>query len=523
MIDNIDLTLIGWSRAQFALTAIYHWLFVPLTLGLSFILAMMETIYVKTGREEWKRITRFWMKLFGINFAIGVATGIILEFEFGTNWSSYSWFVGDIFGAPLAIEGIVAFFLESTFVAVMFFGWNKVSKKFHLLSTWLVAVGANLSALWILVANAWMQNPAGMKFNPETARNEMESFWQVLLNPVAADKFLHTIVSGFVLASMFVVGISAWFLLKKREESFAKKSILVAGIFGLLSSVLLAITGDMSSKTIARYQPLKFASFEALYEGRNNAPLAAAGLLKKGNESIGNKNLPEFSVVIRIPGLLSFLTTGDKDAYVAGINDYIYGNKEKGIMSFAEKKERGETARQLLLEFKKARKAGDEASASAIAGKFSQKEFRDNYFRYFGYAFIEKPEDIIPDIYVSFYTFHLMVMLGFLFILQFAVAIWFLFRNTLRKNRWFLRVLLWSVPLPLLAGELGWVLAEMGRQPWIIQDLMPVSAGVTRISSGHVQTTFWLFALLFTALLVAEVSIMVKQIKKGPEKAEEKI
>jgi len=236
MFENVDLALVNWSRAQFALTAIYHWLFVPLTLGLSFIIAMMETIYVRTGNEGWKRITRFWMTLFGINFAIGVATGIILEFEFGTNWSNYSWFVGDIFGAPLAIEGILAFFLESTFVAVMFFGWNKVSRRFHLASTWLVAVGANLSALWILVANGWMQNPTGMVFNPDTARNEMVSFWEVLFNEVAVSKFLHTISSGFLVGSMFVVGISAWYLLQKREYFLAKRSILVAGIFRKFSS-----------------------------------------------------------------------------------------------------------------------------------------------------------------------------------------------------------------------------------------------------------------------------------------------
>ncbi len=279
MIENVDLTLVDWSRAQFALTAIYHWLFVPLTLGLSFILAIMETIYFKTGREEWKRITRFWMTLFGINFAIGVATGIILEFEFGTNWSNYSWFVGDIFGAPLAIEGILAFFLESTFIAVMFFGWNKVSKRFHLTSTWLVAIGANLSALWILVANAWMQNPVGMIFNPSTARNEMVNFWAVLFNEVAVEKFLHTISSGFLLASMFVMGISAWFILKKREDFLAKRSILVAGVFGLLSSLMVAYTGDGSARTLSKVQPVKFASMEALFEGKSNAGLSAIGLL----------------------------------------------------------------------------------------------------------------------------------------------------------------------------------------------------------------------------------------------------
>ena len=226
MIDTIDLSMVDWSRAQFALTAIYHWLFVPLTLGLSFIVAIMETIWVKTGNPEWKKITKFWMTLFGINFAIGVATGIILEFEFGTNWSNYSWFVGDIFGAPLAIEGIIAFFLESTFIAVMFFGWNKVSKGFHLTASWLTAIGANLSALWILVANSWMQYPTGMKFNPDTARNEMVNFWDVLFSPVAVNKFLHTISAGYVTAAIFVIGISAWFLLKKRNVDSAKRSIL---------------------------------------------------------------------------------------------------------------------------------------------------------------------------------------------------------------------------------------------------------------------------------------------------------
>ena len=283
----------------------------------------METIYVKTGKEEWKRITRFWMTLFGINFAIGVATGIILEFEFGTNWSNYSWFVGDIFGAPLAVEGILAFFLESTFVAVMFFGWNKVNKKFHLVSTWLVAIGANLSALWILVANAWMQHPVGMIFNPETARNEMVNFWAVLFNQVAVDKFLHTISSGFLLASMFVLGISAWYLIRKREEQLAKKSILVAGVFGLLSSLMVAYTGDQSARTVSKVQPVKFASMEALYEGKTNAGLMAFGVLKDSDKKIGDKTEWEFAFKIQIPGLLSVLTGGDRDAYVQGLKDHI--------------------------------------------------------------------------------------------------------------------------------------------------------------------------------------------------------
>ena len=367
MVENIDLSLVAWSKAQFALTAIYHWLFVPLTLGLSYIVAMMETIYVRTGKEEWKRLTRFWMTLFGINFAIGVATGIILEFEFGTNWSGYSWFVGDIFGAPLAIEGILAFFLESTFIAVMFFGWNKVSKKFHLLSTWLVAVGASLSALWILVANAWMENPVGMIFNPGTARNEMTSFWSVLFNPVAVDKFLHTISSGFVLASMFVLGISSWFLIKKREEVLAKRSILIAGIFGLASSLFLAFTGDSSARTIAKIQPIKFAAFEALPEGRQNAPLVVFGVLKKSGERIGRKELPAFVFKIEIPDLLSVMTSGNKDAYVPGLSDHVNGNAERGIMSVAEKTERGKIARQTLMDYKNAKESKDNNQYDSFA------------------------------------------------------------------------------------------------------------------------------------------------------------
>jgi len=224
------VTSVDWARAQFALTAMYHWIFVPLTLGLSFLVAFFESIYVKTGNEEWKKLTRFWMTLFGINFAIGVATGIILEFQFGTNWSNYSWMVGDIFGAPLAVEGIFAFFIEATFFAVMFFGWQRTSKGFHLFSTWMVAVGSNLSAVWILVANGWMQSPTGMTFNPDKARFEMESFWDVALAPIAVQKFTHTTSSAFLLSSLFVIGISALFLLQKRHQKMARRSMVVAAV-----------------------------------------------------------------------------------------------------------------------------------------------------------------------------------------------------------------------------------------------------------------------------------------------------
>ncbi len=517
MTENIDLTLLDWSRAQFALTAIYHWLFVPLTLGLSFLVAIMETIYYKTGNEEWRRITRFWMTLFGINFAIGVATGIILEFEFGTNWSNYSWFVGDIFGAPLAVEGIVAFFLESTFIAVMFFGWNKVSKKFHLVSTWLVAIGSNLSALWILVANGWMQNPVGMEFNPETARNEMISFWAVLFNQVAVDKFLHTISSGYLVGSVFVIGISAWFLLKKREIYFAKRSMLVAAVFGLLASLMNAYTGDSSARTISKVQPVKFAAMEALSEGKPEAGLVAFGVLKDSENKVGETALKDFLFKIEFPSFLSILTAGDKDAFVPGMTDLVNGNQTHNVISFEEKKSRGETAMKTLIAYKSASKDGNIQQRDSLKNIFASQSFQENYFKYFGYASVEKAEDIIPDISGTFYSFHLMVILGFGFIFLFVIAIFYLFKGTLTQNRWFLWLCLIAMPFPYIASELGWIVAELGRQPWIIQDLMPVSTAVSNIGAGSVMATFFIFATLFTALLIAEVSIMVKQVKIGPK------
>jgi len=521
MIENIDLSLVDWSRAQFALTAIYHWLFVPLTLGLSFILVIMETKYVRTGSEKWKRTTKFWMKLFGINFAIGVSTGLILEFEFGTNWSNYSWFVGDIFGAPLAVEGIIAFFLESTFVAVMFFGWDKVSKRFHLVSTWLVAIGANLSALWILVANAWMENPVGMIFNPDTARNEMKSFWEVLFNPVAMDKFFHTITSGFVLASLFVTGISAWFILRNREREMAIKSIKVAAIFGAFASVVLIYTGDTSARTLADVQPVKFAAMEALYEGQRDAGLTAFGILTDRDEADDELDEKDIIASIEIPGLLSIMTNGKRDSYVTGIKDLVYGNEEMGIISAAEKIERGKIARQLLLDYREAKKRGDSQEIEELKKRFEDNNFQEQYFRYFGYSYINKPTDIVPNVPLLFYTFHVMVALGFLFLLLQVLAWFFAARGSLEKRKGFLWILILSIPLPYLASVLGWLVTEMGRQPWIIQDLMPVGIAVSSISTSTVQTTFWLFAALFTALLIAEVSIMTRQIKIGPKIEEE--
>ncbi len=517
MLENVDLSLVNWSRAQFALTAMYHWLFVPLTLGLSFIIAFMESIYVKTGNPEWKRITKFWMTLFGINFAIGVATGLILEFEFGTNWSNYSWFVGDIFGAPLAVEGIMAFFMESTFIAVMFFGWNKVSKKFHLLSTWLVAFGANLSALWILVANAWMQLPVGMEFNPDTARNEMTNFWEVLFSPMATNKFLHTISSGFILAAIFVVGISAWFILKKREVVFARKSIVVAAVFGIISSIFVVFTGDTSTKIIAKHQPMKFAALEGLYHGQHGANLVAIGIMSSSEDDPNDENLKDFSFSLEIPNLLSYMAYGSWTAFVPGVMDIIEGNPEQDLIPAAEKIERGKTARSLLSELKTAKDNGETEKYNQLVSKFTSDEFKENYFKYFGYGFLNDTNSLIPNVPLTFYSFHLMVGLGFYFILLMFLVLYHAAKNTLVNKKWLLKLALFTIPLPFIAGQAGWVVAELGRQPWVIQDLMPTVAAVSQINASAVQVTFWLFLAVFTGLLIAEVSIMVKQIKIGPK------
>jgi len=506
--ENVDLTLVDWSRAQFALTAAFHWIFVPLTLGLAFMLAFMETVYVKTGNPEWKRMTQFWMTIFGINFAFGVATGLILEFQFGTNWSNYSWFVGDIFGAPLAIEGIFAFFIETTFVAMMFFGWNKLSKGVHLLSTWLVAFGASLSAVWILVANAWMQYPVGMHFNPDTARNEMINFWEVLLSPMAINKYFHAVTSGFVLAAVFVIGVSAWFIIKRRELVFARRSMVIASVFGLVSSIALIFTGDSSSRIIAKYQPMKFAAAEAIHTGTTNAGLTLFGIPSQTEET---KNR------IEIPGLLSKLTWGDSAAYVAGINDLVYGNEDYGIMPAAEKIERGKVAREFLREYKDSKKHSDEETILALREQFDDPTFQEEYFKYFGYGFLDSAESIKPNIPVIFWSFRVMVVFGFYFILLFVVVLLLALRDKLANYRWLLWIMLFSIPLPYLAGQAGWIVAEMGRQPWAIQDYLPVIAAVSQIKASAVQTTFWLFVVIFVVLFIAEISILVRQIKQGPK------
>ena len=506
---HIDLSVVNWARAQFALTAMYHWIFVPLTLGLSFLCAFFESIYVRTGKKEWLSITKFWMTLFGINFAIGVATGIILEFEFGTNWSNYSWMVGDIFGAPLAIEGLFAFFLEATFFAVMFFGWNRVSKKFHLFSTWMVAVGSNLSAVWILVANGWMQNPVGMVFNPETARFEMNSFFKLVFNPAAVSKFIHTSSSGFLFASLFVLTISSWYLIRGRHVEMAKKSIVVAAVFGLLASSYVAMTGDTSAYEVARKQPMKLAAIEGLYKGQTKAPIVALGILNTDKKPGDNQK--SFVAKIEIPYLLSFLANHSFTAFVPGIDDLVYGNKTYGIEGAASKMVKGRKAIKDLELFKIARKNKNTAKAAAAL-----KDFKINQ-AYLGYGYLDKPEEAVPPVAAPYYAFHIMVGLGTLFPLLFAAFLFFSLKNTLVEKRWLLPFGFISVFLGLIAQEAGWVVAEVGRQPWAISGLLPVKMSSSNLDPQNIQITFFMFFGLFTLLLVAEIKIMLKQISIGFE------
>ena len=507
-------TLVDWSRAQFALTAMYHWLFVPLTLGLSVIVGIMETIYFKTRDEKWLATTKFWMTLFGINFAVGVATGIILEFEFGTNWSNYSWFVGDIFGAPLAIEGILAFFMESTFIAVMFFGWKKVSPKFHLASTWLTALGASISALWILVANSWMQHPVGMEFDPDQMRNVMNDFWALVLSPVAVNKFIHTVLSGWTLAGVFVVGVSAWLLLKKRNVPMAMRSIKVGAWIGLIGIVLTAGSGDGSAKVVSRVQPMKLAAMEGLYLGSCGQEITAIGILNPDKKYDNDE--PAFLFDISIPYGLSILATGDMNAFVPGVTDIINGvsidanGDTISTVSYAERIERGKLAHNALRTFDEAKARGDNAAMEA-----ARADIKAN-FDYFGYGYLDSVEQAIPNVPLVFYSFHIMVILGGYFMLFFVLVLFFVYKkeHLLTANRWIQLIAIISIPLVWICSEAGWITAELGRQPWTIEGLLPNCAAISAIPTSSVVTTFFIFVVVFTALLIAELRIMLHQIAK---------
>ena len=537
---NIDAGSVNWARAQFALTAIYHWLFVPLTLGLAVIMGICETLWYRKRDTFWRDTAMFWQKLFGVNFAMGVATGIILEFEFGTNWSNYSWFVGDIFGAPLAIEGIVAFFMESTFVAVMYFGWKKVSPGFHLASTWLTGLGATISAWWILVANAWMQNPVGCEFNPDTMRNEMVDFMAVAFSPFAVGKFCHTVISAWIIGAVFVVAVSCWYLWKKREIRLAKESIRIAVIVGLIASLGAAFTGHISGQQVAKAQPMKLAAMEALYNGGTDQGLTAIAWVNPLCQP-DYENLQAAPLKIDMPYALSIMATNDPHGYVPGINDILNGYTTPDghhEPSVDEKIERGRVAISMLAAYRKAKK--EKAPEAEIK---TCLELLQANIQYMGYGYVKGKKDVVPYVPVNFWAFRIMVGLGCVFILFFAALALLAFKvpflsvvtrrllaafgilpetdadmhDIAGLPAWHYWVAIALVPLAYICSESGWLVAEFGRQPWTIQDMLPTWVGVSDINGASVALTFFLFLFLFTLMLAVEISILLKQIKKGPE------
>ena len=502
----IDFAVVDMSRLQFALTALYHFLFVPLTLGLSFMLVIMESIYVMTDKPVWREATRFWGKLFGINFVLGVATGLTMEFQFGTNWSYYSHVVGDVFGAPLAIEGLMAFFLEATFVGLMFFGWDKLSKLAHLGVTFMVALGSNLSALWILIANGWMQNPVGSRFNPETMRMEITSIMEVIMNPVAQAKFVHTVSAGYVTGAMFVLGVSAWYILKGRHMAIARRSFAVAASFGLAASLSVVVLGDESGYALTDNQRMKLASLEAMWETHE----APAGLTVIG---IPDVEARKTHFEVHVPWVLGIIATRSFDGTVLGINDLVDTARvriQRGILAY----DAVETLK---------------TDSDNLAAREQFELHRADY----GYAlllkrFVTDPRmasaaDIdaaanttIPNVPVMFFLFRAMAGLGFLFIGFFAFAFWRASRNDFRRGR-FLQVAGLMIPLPWIAIELGWMLAEIGRQPWVVEGQLPTFLAASSLTIGQIWTTIIGFTLLYGALAIIMVRLMLSVIRHGPE------
>ena len=503
----IDFDVVTLSRVQFALTALYHFLFVPLTLGLSMILVIMESVYVMTGREIWKRMTRFWGVLFGINFAMGVATGITMEFQFGTNWAYYSHYVGDIFGAPLAIEGLMAFFLESTFVGLFFFGWERLSKVGHLIVTALVALGSSLSALWILIANAWMQNPIGAEFNYETMRMELVSFGDVLLNPVAQAKFVHTVAAGYVVGSVFVLAISAWYLLKGRNTDIARRSLAVAASFGLACSLCVVVLGDESGYEAGENQKMKVAAIESEW---HTQPAPASFTLFGIPDLAARKT----HAAVKIPWLLGLIATRSIDRQVPGIFDlveHVKGRVESGMQAHA------------ALQALRADKT-DAAARSTFEAHRADLGYGLLLLRYTANPATATPEEVeraawstVPNVPVLFWSFRFMVALGLFLIALFATAFYLATRHRFGENRWFLKVALYSLPLPWIAAELGWIVAEYGRQPWAIDGLLPTFLGISTRSASTVWLSLLGFVVFYTALAVVDVYLMVRVIRQGPD------
>ncbi len=499
-------TVVDLSRLQFAITAMYHFLFVPLTLGLSWILVIMESAYVMTGREIYKDMTRFWGKLFGINFALGVTTGITMEFQFGTNWAYYSHYVGDIFGVPLAIEGLMAFFLESTFIGLFFFGWNRLSKVQHLGVTFLVALGSNMSALWILIANGWMQNPVGAEFNYETMRMELTSFGDLFFNPVAQVKFVHTVAAGYVTGAMFVLGISAYYLLKGRDVAFARRSFAVASAFGLASILSVIVLGDESGYELGEVQRVKLAAIEAEWE--THEPPAAFTLF-----GIPNQENQTTDYAIKIPWVMGLIATRSVDEPVIGLKDLIAQHEERirsGIVAY---------------EYLQKLRNGDES--------IETREAFDNHKDNLGYALLLKKyttnvvdaseeqikmaaQNSIPKVAPMFWVFRIMVGAGFLMLFIFAASFYYCAKRTAGQKRWLLKLALYSIPLPWLAAEAGWIVAEYGRQPWAIGEILPTALGTSNLAVGDLIFSLSGFIGFYTLLLIAELYLMFKYARLGP-------
>ena len=511
----MDFDIVALSRLQFAITALYHFLFVPLTLGLAILVAIMETVYVMTGRTIWRDMTKFWGVLFGINFAMGVATGIVMEFQFGMNWSYYSHYVGDIFGAPLALEGLMAFFMEATFVGLFFFGWDKLSKVGHLMTTWAVAIGSNFSALWILIANGWMQNPVGAAFNPQTMRMEVTDFFAVITNPVAQAKFVHTVSAGYVTASVFVLGISAWYLLKGRHVQLAKRSMTVAASFGLAAALSVVVLGDESGYLSTEHQKMKLAAVEAMWK-TEPAPAAFTAF------GFPDQKARETHFAVHIPAVMGLIGTRSLDTVIPGIEELVQKAEQRireGILAY--------DALQTI------RAAGSDAAIPPAARAAFEK-----YGNEMGYALLLKryvddprqatPEqiskaawDTVPPVAPLYWSFRLMVGIGMFLILLTGTFFVLSARRQLDTRRWLLKVAVWSMPLPWLAVESGWIVAELGRQPWVIEGVLPTAAAVSSLGAGTVLMTIAGFVLIYTVLLVIEVKLMLKAIRKGPDAGSE--
>lgn len=499
--DIVDL-----SRLQFAITAMYHFLFVPLTLGLSFMLAIMESVYVMTGKQIYRDMTKFWGKLFGINFALGVTTGLTMEFEFGTNWAYYSHYVGDVFGAPLAIEGLMAFFLESTFVGLFFFGWERLSKVKHLMVTWLVAIGSNLSALWILVANGWMQYPTGSEFNYETMRMEMTSFADVFLNPVAQVKFVHTVSAGYTTAAVFVLSISAYYLLKGRDLAFARRSFAIAAAFGLASSLSVIVLGDESGYEIGDVQKTKLAVIEAEW---NTEPAPAAFTLF----GMPNDETMTTDYAIKIPYVMGIIATRSLDEQVTGIKDLIVEHEQRirnGMYAYEllQRLRNGEETDELKAEF-------DRVKVDLGFGLLLKK-YTENVVDATEEQIKMAARDTIPSVAPMFWAFRLMVACGFWMLLVFALAFYYTARRTAFKKTWLLRMALFTLPAPWIASEMGWFVAEFGRQPWAIGEILPTYVAPSVLSRADLIGSLIGFIGLYTLLAIVEMYLMIRFSRIGP-------